>query len=99
FHMRGERPGIWAIAPLAGGALAFAVGGLLGVDSGLLRVALCAAAAAAYTWLLARVERAYEAAIRLDRLPRRLPPEPAEEEISVRRQTVAETAHAPGPPT
>jgi hypothetical protein len=99
FHMRGERPGIWAIAPLAGAALAFAAGGLLGIDSGLLRVALCAAAAAAYTWLLVCVERAYEAAIGLDRLPRRLPPEPTEAEISVRRQTVAETAQTPASPT
>jgi predicted alpha/beta-hydrolase family hydrolase len=97
FHMRGERPGIWAIAPLAGGALAFAAGGVLGIDSGLLRVVLCAAAAAGYTWLLVRVERAYEAAIRLDRLPRRLPPEPAEAEISVRRQSIQETADVPGP--
>src|SRR3954463_5279464 len=55
FHMRGERPGIWALAPLAGALLALAAGGMLGVDSGLLRVALCAAGAAAYTWLLARV--------------------------------------------
>src|SRR4051812_6200114 len=95
FHLRAERPGIWAIAPLAGGALAFAVGGLLGVDSGLLRIALCAAAAAAYTSLLARVERTYEAAIRIDRLPRRAPPEPAEAEIVVRRQTEAASAHDP----
>jgi Flp pilus assembly protein TadB len=95
FHMRGERPGIWAIAPLAGGALAFAAGGLLGIDSGLLRVALCAAAAAAYTWLLVRVERAYEAAIRLDRLPRRLPPEPEEADIVVRRQAEPASAHGP----
>jgi hypothetical protein len=79
FHMRGERPGIWAIAPLAGALLALAAGGMLGVDSGLLRVAMCAAGAAAYTWLLARMERAYEAAIRL------LPPEPADAEITVRR--------------
>jgi hypothetical protein len=98
FHMRGERPGIWAIAPLAGGALAFAVGGLLGVDSGLLRVVLFAAAAAGYTWLLVRVEQAYETAIGLDRGPRRLPPEPEEADISVRRQTVPEAAHTPGPP-
>src|SRR5437763_16275159 len=54
FHMRGERPGIWAIAPLAGGALAFAAGGLLGIDSGPLRMAPCAAAAAGHTWLLGR---------------------------------------------
>jgi hypothetical protein len=99
FHMRGERPGIWALAPLAGGALAFAIGGLLGIDSGLLRVALCAMGAAVYTWLLARVERAYEAALRRDRGPRREPPEPEEAEITVRRQTVPETAHAPAPPT
>jgi hypothetical protein len=79
--MRGERAGIWALAPLAGALLALAAGGFLGIDSGLLRVALCAAGAAAYTWLLARVEKAYEAALR------RLPPEPEDAEITVRRQS------------
>jgi Flp pilus assembly protein TadB len=95
FHMRGERPGIWAVAPLAGGALAFAMGGLLGIDSGLLRVALAAVGAAAYTWLLARVERAYEAAIRIDRVARGTPPEPEEAEIVVRRQAEPASAHGP----
>jgi len=88
FHLRGERPGIWAIAPLAGALLALAAGGVLGLDSVGVRILVCMAGAAAYTWLLARVERAYEAAICLDLVVRRLPPEP-EAEIVVRRQTAA----------
>jgi hypothetical protein len=92
FHMRGERPGIWAIAPLAGAALALAAGGLLGIDSALLRIALCAAGAAAYTWVLVWVERAYERAIRLELEPRREPPEPEDGDITVQRRAVPEMA-------
>ncbi len=65
FALRGERVGVWALAPLAGSLLMLPLAGLLGVDSVLLRLALCAAGAVAYTWLLARAERAYEAAIHL----------------------------------
>lgn len=91
FGLRGDRPGIWAIAPIAGALLALAAGGLLGLDSVRLRILLCMAGAAVYTWLLARIERAYERAIRLDGGPFRAPPEPASDDIVVRRQTVPET--------
>jgi hypothetical protein len=90
FGLRGDRPGIWAIAPIAGALLALAAGGLLGLDSVRLRILLCMAGAAVYTWLLARVERAYERAIRLNLSPFDAPPEPAADEIVVRRQTVPE---------
>lgn len=92
FHMRGERPGIWALAPLAGALLALAAGGFLGIDSALLRIVVCAAGAAAYTWLMVLVERAYEAAINLDLGPGDAPPEREAEEITVRRQAVPELA-------
>jgi hypothetical protein len=95
FGLRGDRPGIWAIAPLAGALLALAAGGLLGLDSVRLRILVCMAGAAAYTWLLARVERAYEKALRLELARRPAPPEP-ELEITVRRQAVSEPAQPSG---
>jgi hypothetical protein len=93
FHMRGERPGIWALAPLAGALLALVAGGFLGIDSALLRIVLCAVGAAAYTWLLVLVERAYEAAIDLELVAERAPPESDAAEITVRRQAVPEMAN------
>jgi sugar phosphate permease len=65
FAWRGERAGVWATAPPAGGLLALAVLQVLhlGVALALLGAV---AGAAGYTWLLVRSERRYERAISLE---------------------------------
>ena len=65
FAWRGERAGVWATAPPAGGLLALAV--LRGLHLGLGVVFVGAiAGAVGYTWLLVLAERRHERAISLE---------------------------------
>jgi hypothetical protein len=65
FAWRGERAGVWATAPPAGGLLALAV--LQALHLGLAVAFLGGlVGAVAYTWLLVRTERHHERAIALE---------------------------------
>ena len=65
FAARGERAGAWATAPAAGALLGLLLVAALGVGA-FLGLALCLAAAAAYTGAIVHAERAYERSIYLD---------------------------------
>jgi hypothetical protein len=65
FAERGQRPGVWAFAPVSGALLGLLVVAALHVGT-LLGLLICLAAGALHTAAIARMERAYERSIYLE---------------------------------